>query len=180
MNFGVTSSFGAGSAIGRPGDVRALRVRPDDRPRWLEAPVTPILQRRWRSAATRACLPVDAWVALLIEHSLVMEDLASLSVPVLEQARRLLETPRLAIGAGRRLWMRQLVEGSATHDDELPSLALPSRLLARIPPNDLVARLRMIEHGDIEAAKVIDLAAAAEGLTMEAWAYRCALRLATR
>lgn len=174
MNF---RALQAQPATGRTGDAPALRVRPDERPAWVEAPATAAVRRRWRSAAKQARLPVDAWVALLIEHSLVIEDLAGLGAPVLEQARRLLQTPRLAVGARRRLWMRQLGEGSASEEDELPSLTLPSRLLARIPPNDLPARLRSLEQGDVDAAKLLDLAAVAEGMTMEAWAYRCALNL---
>lgn len=174
MNLGA---LGTQQKTNQAGNQQALRVRPDERPAWVEAPVAVSVQRGWRRAAKQARLPVDAWVALLIEHSLVMEDLAGLGAAVLEQARRLLQTPRLAVGSNRRLWMRQLNEGSALEQDELPSLALPSRLLARIAPNDLPARLRGVEHGDIEAAKTFDLAAAAEGLTMEAWAYRCALSL---
>jgi hypothetical protein len=168
-------------ALARSPSDPTLRLRPGDRPQWLEAPVADEVLLRWRGAARKAGLPVDAWVALLLELELVVEELSELYEPVLESAVRMLRTPRLAFGDSRRRWVRQLTESSAPDDsDELPSLALPSRLLARVPPNEQASRFLSIEGGDLDAAKTLDLAAIAEGLTMEAWTYRCALRLTRR
>jgi hypothetical protein len=179
MNVGTTSP--SLPTLPRSPSDPTLRLRPGDRPQWLDAPVAVEVLVRWRGAARKAGLPVDAWVALLLELELVVEELSELFEPVLESAAHVLKTPRLAFGDSRRRWVRQLTESSAPDDnDELPSLALPSRLLVRVPPNEQVSRFLPIEHGDLEAAKTLDLAAIGEGLTMEAWAYRCALRLARR
>jgi hypothetical protein len=179
MNHGITSP--SLPALARSPNDPTLRLRPGDRPQWLEAPVADEVLLRWRGAARKAGLPVDAWVALLLELELVVEELSELYEPVLESAAHMLKTPRLAFGDSRRRWVRQLSEISVPDDsDELPSLALPSRLLARIPPSEQACRFLSIEGGDLDAAKTLDLAAIAEGLTMEAWAYRCALRLARR
>jgi transposase-like protein len=167
--------------LARSSSDQLLRLRPAERPQWLEAPVAAEVLSRWRSTARAAGLPVDAWVALLLELELVVEDLSELYDPVLEHAVGILSTPRLAFGDARRRWVRQLTEGSAADDsDELPSLALPARLLARVAPSEQAARFQSLERGDLDAAKTLDLAALAEGMTMEAWAYRCALRLARR
>jgi len=179
MNLGTTSP--SLPTLPRSPSDPTLRLRPGDRPQWLEAPVADEVLLRWRGAARKAGLPVDAWVALLLELELVVEELSDLYEPVLESAAHMLKTPRLAFGDSRRRWVHQLTESSGPDDnDELPSMALPSRLLARVPPNEQVSRFLSIEHGDLEAAKTLDLAAIAEGLTMEAWAYRCALRLTRR
>jgi hypothetical protein len=155
-------------------------MRPGELPQWLEVPLTEDIQQRWRDAARQAQLPVDVWVSLLLEHAPLVEELSDLYSPVLEEAAHSLQTPRLTIDDTRKLWIRQLREGSVCEHDELPSLALPSRVLACIWPSERTDRLLAIEHGDIDAAKVLDAAAAIEGFTMEAWAYRRALRLAKR
>lgn len=175
----VTNTLGPTISDRAPND-RALRMRPGERPQWLEAPVSEDVQLRWRDAARKARLPVDAWVSLQLEHAIVIEELSDLYPPVLEEAAHSLRTPRLTVDDGRRLWIRQLTEGSACESDELPSLALASRVLARIGPSERVTRLLAIEQGDTEAAKVLDAAAAIDGSTMEAWAYRRALKLARR
>ena len=173
----VTTPSSSRTIVRTPSDP-TLRLRPGDRPQWLEAPVTQEVQQRWRCAAWKAGLPVDVWVALLLEWELVGGELSDLYDPVLEYATVMLETPHLPLGDARRRWVRQLTDGSAPDNDELPTLALPCRLLARIPPTERASRLRPIERGDLDAAKILDIAATVEGLTMEAWAYRCALRLA--
>ncbi len=63
--------------------------------------------------------------------------------------------------------------------DELPSVALPMRLVARVPPMARVAEVLAAANADavsLEIAVACDLAAALGGRTLEAWAYAAALR----
>jgi len=157
--------------------VTALRTRPDDRPSWIEVAVPLETQQRWRGSARSARLPVDVWVSLLLERSLIAEELGDSYRAVVEQAHEVLAVPRLPFGDARRRWIRQLTVGAPVTPDELPSLVLPGRLVARLAPAATMPRLVSLNGMDLSDARALELAAMASGLTMEAWAYRSALWL---
>jgi hypothetical protein len=130
----------------------------------------------WRKGARAAGLPVDVWVSLLLERQLVEAELGDLYAGVLDAAVASAAQPRLVTGPWMD-WLDQLTAGIAL-DDELPSVVLPARVLARIVPTARAKHFAVLHSADLSAARTLETAAAREGLTMEAWAYRCAMRLA--
>jgi hypothetical protein len=157
-----------------------MRNRPGDRPIWIELPGGEQAQKRLRVMARKAALPVEVAVGLLLERDLVAAELGDLWDMVLDEATTGLGLPRLGPGETWRQWVSQLRHGVERADDELPSLALPLRVLAQIPPAEQVARVLDVEPEKLIAARTLDAAAALHGMTMQAWSLRSALRLATR
>lgn len=157
-----------------------LALRPGERPEWIELPPDPAAMRRLRATAQRSRLPLNAAVSLALEGELVAADLGDMWAEVVAEATAASTTPRLAPDDRLRTWVRQLRDGSEPSNDELPSLALPARLLAQIPPAERVRRALEFDPAVLEPARALDAAAALHGTTMQVWSLQQALRLATR
>jgi hypothetical protein len=161
---------------------RSFRLRPGERPAWVELDPSEGEARAWRHRAEELGLSVDVWLAVQAEWGIVRANLADEEriAAVLEHAKSSADTPALAPTAELRAWLRWLAappSGSAEHD--LPSVALPARLLARLRPNAVAAELRTYAAGGREQEAIaVERAASLVGMTMEAWGYREALRLA--
>ena len=154
-------------------ELGGFRLRPGERPAWIELELGYEERAAWRRLAAEAGLSVDVWVALQVEWTLVVEDIgAEPAERVVEQARAAATLPTLAPTEELRAWVAYLLASSPPSDD-LPSLALPQRLLARLRPADLEGELhaRLID-ASIDDAAAVELAAASVGMTLEAWAYR--------
>lgn len=163
----------------------AIRIRPGDRAIWIDLSLDDREVRRWRSEAANACLPVDAWLALQAEWSLVRSYLERANPTVafheLVEAARAASAGALPPTDELRRWCRQLTGAStaAVPRDELPAVVVPERLVAQLQPARRAGELiGYASSGFAREAAELDLAAACVGLTLEAWAYRVALRLA--
>jgi hypothetical protein len=158
------------------------RVRPGDRPVWVDLPLTTAQATKWRARATAVRLPLDVWLGLLLEYHLIHERLlqlggTELSRAVSESVNTTSEAPRLAPTVELRLWIEQL-DGSDRARDDLPSVVLPARLLAQLPHEGRADAISVAAESGCEAEAVgLDRVAACNGLTAEAWAYLAALRL---
>lgn len=120
---------------------------------------------------------VDAWLAILTEFALAVqtvglagEDPSELSSAAATEASDL----RLAPSDGLRQWVRMLSGRSdEVARDELPSVVLPERVAARIPSGSLPEAVRCAAaRPDDALALECERAAAARGLTLEAWVVR--------
>jgi hypothetical protein len=163
----------------------AIRIRPGDRAVWIDLSLDDREVRRWRSEAANAGLPVDAWLALQAEWSLVRSYLEQANATVtpheLVEAARAASAGALPPTDELRRWCRQLSGAStaAVPRDELPTVVVPERLVAQLQPARRAGELiGYASSGSAREAAELDLAAAYAGLTLEAWAYRVALRLA--
>jgi hypothetical protein len=154
-------------------ELGGFRLRPGERPAWIELELGYEELAAWRHLAAESGLSVDVWVALQVEWTLVVEDVgAERSKLVVERARATAESPTLAPTQELRTWVAYL-RASGAQSDDLPSLALPQRLLARLHPADIECQLRArLAEASIDDAAVVELAAASVGMTLEAWAYR--------
>jgi hypothetical protein len=163
-------------------ELGAYRLRPCERPAWVDLRLSYEERTEWRCRAAASGLSVDVWVALQVEWTLVAEDIgAELSEHVVERAKAAAALPTLAPTEELRNWVAYLVARSATPTDDLPSLALPQRLLARLRPADLESELRSRSSGSsVDDAVALELAASSVGMTFEAWAYRETLRISSR
>lgn len=155
-----------------------MRIRPGDRPMWVELRGCEGKKRRLRALAHDSELPVEVVVGLLLERDLVATEVGDLWDTVLDEATTNLGPARLGPGEKWREWVSQLRHGTTRTEDELPSLALPIRVLAQIPPAERAARILNLEPEQLTGARALDVAAALHGMTMQAWSLRCALRLA--
>ena len=162
----------------------AWRLRPGEAPSWADLPLDRSTATTWRLRAGQTGLGVNAWLAALLEYELVQSNLAELGVDlqaIVGKARQALEVDRLAPTAGLRQWVAQLTDPGSQGDlpsDELPSIVMPERLLAQLAPSAVPAILNAAAESEAETeATVMERAAAAVGLTMDAWAYLMALRL---
>lgn len=162
-------------------ELGAFRLRPGERPAWIELGLGYEERAAWRRLATASGLSVDVWVALQVEWTLVVEDIgAEQAGRVVERARAAAALPTLAPTEELRAWVAYLLASSAPSDD-LPSLALPQRLIARLRPSDLEGQLRArIANASIDDAAAVELAAASVGMTLEAWAYRESAGISSR
>jgi hypothetical protein len=158
-----------------------FRVRPGERPVWIELRVDEDEARAWQRNAAAAGLSVDVWIALQAEWSLVARDLAHQDVleRLLRRARVAAEEPALAPTEELRRWLSFLRRGSVPKaENDLPSVAVPARIVARLAPAMLVVELRRSAAEALDpAAVVVERAASLHGMTMEAWAYREVARL---
>jgi uncharacterized protein YwgA len=159
------------------------RLRPGERPAWVDLGPDTERLARWRAVAAACRLPVEVVLAVLLEHALVSEDLDQAGVPAGELdrvAERELRQPRLAPTAALQGWLAQLAGTSRAEttpsDDELPEAALPERLLQRVGRcGELVED--MMDTAKLERALLWERAAALQGMCMSGWALRAALRL---
>lgn len=163
----------------------AIRIRPGDRAIWVDLPLDDHEVRRWRGEAGNAGLPIDVWLALQAEWSLVRSHLGRANATVapheLVEAARAASAGALAPTDELRRWCRQLSGAStaAVPRDELPTVVVPERILAQLQPARRAGELiGYAASGSAREAAELDLAAACAGLTLETWAYRVALRLA--
>lgn len=153
----------------------SFRLRPGERAAWFEVSAAEPEMRRWAADAAAAGLSVDVWIALKLEWSVVREDIPRPQLEVVVgKARQETSAPKLAPSDDLRQWLAYLTRGSqpqAEHD--LPSVALPARVVGRIPPRLLATKVvdAANEPLDLDAI-VVERAAVLEGMTMESWAYR--------
>lgn len=149
----------------------ALRVRPGERPVWVRLMATTEELDRLRATAAAARLPIDVLVAVLIEWQLCRELAAELYEDLRHDAQHALGEARLAPDEDLRAWDRLLAgKGPDSAIDELPEVALPQRLAARISKVP-----KFSEVGDLTAAAgaiEFERAATREGMGMEAWVAR--------
>lgn len=163
-------------------ELGAFRLRPCERPAWIELELSYEERIEWRRLAAASGLSVDVWVAVQVEWTLVVEDIGTeLAERVVESARAAAAVPKLAPTEELRSWIASLHATSVAPSDDLPTLALPQRLLARLRPSDLERELlaRSIESS-VDDAIAVELAAASVGMTLEAWAYRESGRISNR
>src|SRR5581483_7023296 len=128
MAGGARDSLQVASA-GSPGDWTpvprgGLRVRPGERPSWVELRLTSAEARELRERASGQPLPLDAWLALLTECELTrgrVEALAGgLWAAVVTAARCAAGEARLAPTGELRTWLIQLRSTGNTSRDDLP------------------------------------------------------------
>jgi transposase InsO family protein len=166
---------GAPSSFLQPG---ALRLRPGDRPVWVDLQLSTTDARRWRERAATYRLPSDVWLGLLVEYEIVCSHLRQvggdeLVSTVLACAERAVAAPRLAPTPELRRWLDQL--DGAEPVDALPSIVIAARLFAQLPHDDRTdAIFAAAQSGNERQALVLDRAAARCGQTPEAWAYLAA------
>jgi hypothetical protein len=160
------------------------RLRPGEAPVWVDLELSRASVAAWRDRAAALHLGVDAWLALLVEQTLIAARLSDVGISVAEvsaEAVRSLRLTRLAPTGALRQWGAQL-EGrrlrSRSAGDELPSVVLPERLLAQLVPGTAAEVLfATVSNGGEAQALAIERAATAVGQTAEAWAYLAALSL---
>lgn len=159
----------------------SFRLRPGERATWIDVNASVAEMRRWAKQAAIAGLSVDVWIALKLEWSLIRADLSDEGrlATVVERATREVDAPRLAPSDELRRWLAFLGRGGQPHaEHDLPSVALPARVVARVAPAVLTARTVAEASETLDpAAIVVERAASLNGMTMEAWAYRALVQL---
>jgi hypothetical protein len=158
-----------------PAGSKSFRLRPAERPIWVELSVDEGQARAWLRRATTLGLSVDVWITLQAEWSLVARDLADGDVleRLLERASDVAQCPALAPTEDLRRWLRFLGRGPAPAESDLPSVAVPARIAARLARATLAADLERAAAEALDPrALVVERAASLQGMTMEAWAYR--------
>jgi hypothetical protein len=161
-------------------DLTSFRLRPTERAVWLETDASPDEIRAWEKEAAALGLSVDVWLAIKIEWRVVRGDAPDEELnAVVAEARREAEAARLAPSDELRRWLRFLGRGPqqrAEHD--LPSVALPARVVARISPSMLRSSVSAAADEPFDShALAVERAASLNGMTMEAWCYRTLARL---
>src|SRR5690349_16796454 len=111
----------------------SFRLRPGERAAWLDVSAPEPAMRTWRMKAAAAGLSVDVWIALKLEWSLVREDIPQHRLEgVVSKARQEASAARLAPSDELRSWLAYLSRGVQAHvEHDLPSVALPARVVAR-------------------------------------------------
>lgn len=154
------------------------RLRPGERPAWWDAGRDRWAFASWRAEARAAGMGLDAWVGVLLEFELVIEDLADLPDPLATLRRAVAaehDQARLGPASPLRDWAAtDFATYMPQQDDELPELLLAERLTARLMPGASLAPRLHPNH--LALARACDRRAAAHGRTLESWALRVALR----
>lgn len=174
---------GAGSAGARAWTAvpaGRLRLRPGERPSWLELRLTSAEVRELRELAACQPLPLDAWLSLLAEYELARDRIVALGdelwAAVVGAAEAAICEPRLPPTDELRAWMMLLQGTEPDSWDELPSVVLPARLAAQLPHERRQDVLLEAAHSrGLAEAVTLERAAAASGQTLETWAYLAAL-----
>lgn len=158
-----------------------LRLRPGERPTWVDINLTSAQARDWRGRAHTFGLAVDVWLGVLLEYELVQRALSAigddrLTASVASAASTAAADRRIAPTADLRRWVDQLGGSEERRDDDLPSVVIATRLLAQIPHRGREATVVAAASCGHEAdAIILDQVAAASGQTLETWAYLAAL-----
>ena len=155
---------------------RQMRLRPGERPTWWDGSVDRGHWTNWRREATRRRLPLDVWVALLLELALVTQDLERAGVGdpqhvLLAAVNEAEDELRLPPRAELRPWLALLSAGALHDEDELPEVVLPTRLAHRLRPGSPLTPL--LRQEDLEIARRCDAAAASHGRTLRGVGIRC-------
>lgn len=160
--------------------VEGFRLRPGERPAWIDLELAEDDLLAWRRRAAVPRLSVDVWLALQLEWMLVVADVGpDVAEHVVQAAAEANELPALAPTDELRSWVTWLCSGSAKQIDDLPSVVLPQRILARLRPSFVEREIHAVAGAPSHhQALTVELAAAVAGMTLEAWAYRTATRLA--
>lgn len=172
---------GAGASAWTGVPKAGLRVRPGERPNWLELQLTSAEVRELRQLAAGHPLPLDVWLSVLVEYKLTRDRIAAtgeeLWSAVVSAAEVAAHEPRLPPTAELRDWLT-LLQGEAASRDELPSVVLPMRLVAQLPHERRKHLLLEAAHSTgLSEAITLERAAAASGRTLETWAYQAALAI---
>src|ERR1051326_2447855 len=78
-------------------ELGAYRLRPCERPAWVDIRLSYEECSEWRRRAAASGLSVDVWVALQVELTLVVEDIgAEMGGHIVERAKAAAAMPRLA------------------------------------------------------------------------------------
>jgi len=170
MNLVVSTSQPIGSGS---------RLRPGERPIWWNASRDHGSFALWREEAARAGLNIDAWISLLLEFDLVLDDMPPSLQPLDLLAAAAAARPNvtaLTFSPAMRSWIEP---GPVTADarDELPEIALPQRIAIRLRPgSSLSSRLK---PELIDLALACDRRAAVHSRTLESWALSVAVKSST-
>lgn len=152
-----------------------FRLRPGERPTWIELDLPDDVVRGCTHRAASVGVSLDVAFALQLEWALVSADInAERLSGLVVCASELAASDRMAPTPELREWLAYLdADPADVPEHDLPSVALPSRLFARIPPASRSAALERAATALVdEAAVVVERAAAIVGMTMETWVYR--------
>jgi hypothetical protein len=164
-----------------------LRLRPGERPIWVELRTGMREAHEWRARAAATGLALDAWLALQVEIWLVANDLEQAlgGTQAVELIDSILSTQQLHVPPSDQLqvWVRQLhaARRGETNPlgDDLPSVALPERVLARVRRPVIESVRAAVSEADAARALELEIAASSFGLTIESFVFRESLRRIT-
>jgi hypothetical protein len=158
-----------------------MRLRPGERPVWVDAEVWQAQWGQWRAQAAERGVGVDGLIATWIEFRGVVDDLENLGMSDAAEllgglAGAELREDRLAPSPALQAWVAALsgTSPSVAYMDELPELMLSGRLWQW--PSAKQALGTPIESASITLAVKLEVAAARRGLTMQAWVLEAVLR----
>lgn len=155
------------------------RLRPGERPIWWDASPDRDSFGLWREEAAHAGLSVDAWISVLLEFDLVLDDMPLSLQPLdlLAAAASARSTVlELSFSPALRSWIEPGPSAADTLD-ELPEIALPQRIAIRLSPgSSLNSRLK---PELIDLALACDRRAASHARTLESWALSVAVKSST-
>src|SRR5947207_2238772 len=87
-------------------ELGAYRLRPCERPAWVNIRLSYEERNEWRRRAAASGLSVDVWVALQVELTLVVQDIgAEMSGRIVERAKAAAALPTLAPTEELRSWI---------------------------------------------------------------------------
>lgn len=164
-------------SLGHIGDgQRAVRVRPGDRPTWVDASPWKPSWEQWRRGADGFGIPLDVWLAVKLEAAVARTELAALGIDFHLLFRPLAPaagSPFAAVDDSLRRWTNQLSGAQPPAEDELPEVVLPERLL--LHPAVGTDWPQLLNQVDAETAISAECSAARAGMTLVAYALRTAL-----
>jgi hypothetical protein len=182
-NAGALRSVRGGSTPSPPISLGTRRLRPGERPVWVDLQLAAAQVNRWRKRSATHGLPVDVWLGILLEYWIVCRQLREIGGDALVEklvnaAERAAAEPRLAPTTELQRWLKQL-DGSEPPMDDLPSVVLAARLLAQLPHDGRDQAIVSAAESESERqAILLERVGSAFGQTSEAWAYLAATRAA--
>lgn len=141
----------------------ACRCRPAEPVGWQRLDLSPASGRVLRERAAGAGVPVDAWLGVMLDFELALEELGSEEAGRGELRRLVGRTPRLFVATPEaQAWRATLLgrRADAAGRDELPEVAIPTRLAGRA--RGCVDSL-LTRAGDWPLARDCELVAFADG-----------------
>jgi hypothetical protein len=149
----------------------AARCRPQETPVWVRLELSSAEGWQLREQAIAAGVPLDAWLAVMVEFTWTLRTLARAgSSPAHTRARLERDVRkgplRLAASSNWRAWQATLAGAGAPAPDELPEVVLPRRLLAAAR-DGAVLRGALAAAGDWVLARACELHASGAGESLE-------------
>ena len=147
------------------------RLRPGERPVAIDIALTAAEVRTLRRRAHAVGLGADAFVAVLVEYSSLCELVGADRVA--EVAAAFEERPDVldrVVASEFRPWHRAVTGRSTPADDDLPTVFLPLRLSAMLPPAgrpDSILRALAADGPAVRDAMALEAAATARGFVMQ-------------